>query len=314
MVFGPVVTVRRPSFPRTLLEFQDRFATEEACHAYLVECRWPDGFRCPRCGEGRSYPRQDRRALECAGCGHIASVTAGTVLHKSKVTSRAWLWAAWLLVSSKGGISALELSRQLGLSYETAFTMLHKLRRAMVAPGRQPLRGWVEVDETYVGGPQSGPRGRGALGKTLVVGAVECRGKAPQRIRLRGIQAADRATLHAFVRAVVEPGATIVTDGHQGYDELSGYRHRVQVVGRRGITKQDVLPGFHMAIGNLKAWLNGTHHGAMRAKHLQAYLDEFAFRYNRRRNRGAAFSRLLGLVPHVGTLTYEALYTRDPKG
>jgi transposase-like protein len=235
-------------------------------------------------------------------------------MHKSKVSPRAWLWAAWLVVSSKGGISALELSRQLGLSYETAFTMLHKLRRAMVAPDREPLRGTVEVDETYVGGPQSGPRGRGALGKTLVVGAVECRGRVPKRIRLRVVKTADRATLHAFVRDVVEPGSTMVTDGHQGYDELGGYGHREQVVGRKGVTKEDVLPSFHMAIGNLKAWLNGTHHGAVTAKHLQAYLDEFAFRYNRRRNLGAAFQRLLGLVPQVGTLTYEALYAETPNG
>lgn len=305
---------RRPAFPHTLLEFQDRFGTEEACHAYLVECRWPDGFRCQKCGQDRSYARKDRRATECAGCGRLSSVTAGTVLHKSKVSLRAWLWAAWLLVSSKGGISALELSRQLGLSYETAFTMLHKLRRAMVAPDREPLRGRIEMDETYVGGPQSGPRGRGALGKTLVVGAVECRGKVPRRIRLRVIERADRATLHAFAREVVEPGSTLVTDGHQGYDELRGYRHRRQIVGQDGVTKEEVLPRFHMAIGNLKAWLTGTHHGAITARHLQAYLDEFAFRYNRRRNLGAAFQRLLGLVPQVGTLTYEALYAGTPKG
>lgn len=227
---------------------------------------------------------------------------------------RAWLWAAWLVVFSKGGISALELARQLGVSYETAFTMLHRLRRAMVAPDRERLRGRVEMGETHVGGCQNDPRGRGLLSRTLVAGAVECRGRVPNRIRLRVIQISDSATRHAFVRDSVEPGATLVTAGDPGYDGLEGYRHRRVVVGPVGLAKEDALPAFQMALGNLRAWLNGTHHGAVRAKHLQAYLDEFCFRFNRRRNLGAAFARLLGLIPKVGTLSYAALYGKNPKG
>lgn len=297
----------RPDFPVTVLQFQSRFATEEAAWAYVRDSRWPDGFRCPRCGGERSYPRADRRAMECAGCGRVTSVTAGTVMSNTKLPLKSWLWAAWLMVSSKRGLSASELGRQAGVSLESAFTVLHKLRKAMVAPGRERLRGRVEVDETVIGGPEQGRRGRGAAGKELVVGAVEVREKGPGRLRLRHVEHADSVTLHKFVRENVEEGATLVTDGLSAYDGLYGYR-RVRQVATEAVSPDDVLACFHTAASNLKTWLKGTHHGRVGPKHLQAYLDEFAFRYNRRGNLGAAFQRLLGLASSVGTLTYDDLY------
>lgn len=295
------------AFPSTVLEFQERFSTEQAARDYLRDCRWPEGFRCPRCAAARAYPRSDRRAMECASCGRITSVTAGTIMADSKVPLRAWLWAAWLMVTSKRGLSASELARQVGVTVETAFAMLHKLRKAMIAPDRQMLRGRVEVDETYVGGPEPGPRGRGAFGKALVVGAVEVRAKAPGRIRLRCVAQADALHLHKFVRETVEEGATLVTDGWPGYDGLYGYR-RVEQIEGDGKSPDEVLACFHLAISNMKAWLKGTHHGRVERGHLQAYLEEFTFRFNRRGNLGAAFQRLLGLASQVGTLTYDDIY------
>jgi len=220
-----------------------------------------------------------------------------------------WLIAAWLLTTSKRGLSALELQRQMGLKfYEPAYHMLQKMRRAMVAPGRSMLGGRVEVDETYIGGPEPGARGRGALGKALVVGAVEVRDRGAGRVRLRVIARANAHDLHKFVRENVEEGATLVTDGSPSYDGLYGYKRIEQIVGQAGLHADDVLPRFHTMVGNLKAWLLGTHHGAVREKHLQAYLDEFVFRFNRRGNLKAAFQTLLGLTPRAGTLTYHDVY------
>lgn len=297
----------QPDFPTTVLEFQDRFGTDEAARGYLTACRWPDGFRCPGCPSTRAYPRSDRLAVECSGCGRITSVTAGTVMARTKVDLRGWLWAAWLMVTSKRGLSAVELARQIGVTGETAFAMLHKLRAAMVAPDREKLRGRVEVDETYVGGPRPGLRGRGATGKALVVGAVEVRGTTPGRLRLRLIGHADSVNLHKFVRENVEEGSTLVTDGWRPYEGLGEYKHVQQVVGD-GMDPGEVLSCFHLAASNLKAWLKGTHHGRVEPAHLQSYLDEFCFRFNRRRNLGAAFQRLLGLTSAVGEVPYRAIY------
>lgn len=303
----------RPPFPENLPDFALRFATDEACYEFVRDSRWPDGFKCPRCEHPESYARPKRRQVECAKCEYCCSVTAGTVMSNTKIPLRSWLWAAWLTVTSKGGHSAAELARQIGVHQETAFTMLHKLRHAMVAPARGMLEGRVEIDETYVGGPEPGKRGRGAGGKAIVIGAVEDRGDHAGRIRLRMIDGVDTLNLHKFVREVVEPGATIVTDGATAYEGLDGYRHVVQRadVGRR--TQDDVLRYFHIAVSNLKTWLKGTHHGRVESKHLPAYLNEFVFRYNRRRNLGGAVQTLLGLTSRVGTLTYSDIYADAPR-
>lgn len=303
----------RPAFPENLLDFASRFATEESCYAFVFDSRWPDGFRCPKCGYAEAYPRPKRKQVECGKCGHCASVTAGTVMSNTKIPLRSWLWAAWLTVTSKGGLSAAELARQIGAHPESAFTMLHKLRHAMVAPARGMLKGRVEIDETYVGGPEPGKRGRGAGGKAIVIGAVEDRGEHAGRLRLRRINTVDSLNLHKFVREVVEPGSTIVTDGNPAYRGLDDYKHVVEMADRDARTQDDVLRFFHLAVSNLKTWLKGTHHGRVESKHLQAYLDEFVFRYNRRRNLGGAVQTLLGLSSRADPLTYDDIYGDEPR-
>jgi transposase-like protein len=212
-------------------------------------------------------------------------------------------------------MSALQLQRQLGIRrYETAWAMLHKLRRAMLRPGREALRDKVEVDETYVGNPE-GLRGGRELGdRALVVGAVEVRGRATGRVRLQVVPDASAPSLTGFVRTNVERGTTVITDGWQGYASLSsqGYRHRPKTQGRPE-RAEVILPRVHRVFGNLKTWLRGTHHG-VENKHLQAYLDEFTFRFNRRRTPMAAFQTLLGLAGSHAPTTYEMLCASELTG
>lgn len=300
----------RPDFPRTLREFQRRFADEEACRLYLAASRWPDGFRCPRCGFEGALQLPARLLWRCKKCGRDTSVTAGTVLHRTRIPLTQWFWAAYLVSTHTPGLSALQLQRQLETGcYETAWAMLQKLRRAMVRPGREPLHEKVEVDETYVGGPEVGLRGGRELGnKALVVGAVEVRGRASGKVRLQVVPDASGQSLTGFVRANVERGATVLTDGWLGYAPLSkmGYRHRPRIQ-REPKRAERILPRVHRVFGNLQTWLRGTHHGVGH-QHLQAYLDEFTFRFNRRRTPMAAFQTLLGLGAQVSPTTYNRLY------
>src|SRR4051812_19363882 len=223
---GPPRGVRamtRPDFPRTLAEFQGRFASEEDCRRYLVACRWPDGFRCPRCGEPDAYGLAGRELLQCRACRHQTSVTAGTVLHRTHVPLRLWFAAAYLVTTPTPGFSAVQLQRQLGLARdETAWTMLHELRRAMVRPERDRLPGVVEVDEAYVGGVEEGRRGgrRRDSGEPIVVGAVEGRGRGSGRGRLAGVEGLSAASLGAVVGGSGDPGSTVLNDGWQGHAPL----------------------------------------------------------------------------------------------
>jgi transposase-like protein len=305
--------VGRPDFPKTLAQFQAYFRDEAACRRYLAACRWPDGYRCPHCRHSEAFELPQRHLWQCKACGHQTSVTGGTVLHRTHTPLPLWFWAAYLVTTHTPGLSALQLQRQLGIArYETAWAMLHKLRRAMVRPDREPLTAPVEVDETYIGGPELGLRGgRQLLDKVLVVGAVEIRGRASGRVRLQVVPDASGPSLSGFVRAVVEPGARIVTDAWQGYAPLSamGYRHRPRTQGNRHRAAK-LLPRIHRVFGNLKAWLVGTHHGVGHA-HLQAYLDEFTFRFNRRRTPMAAFQTLLGLATIHPPTPYHRLYASD---
>ena len=291
------------------MELQARFRDEEACRAYLAESRWPDGFRCPACGHGDALELPGRLLWRCRACGRDTSVTAGTVLHRTRTPLTQWFWAAYLVTTHTPGLSALQLQRQLGISrYETAWMLLHKLRRAMVRPGRDLLRDKVEVDEAYVGGPEIDLRGgRQLRNKALVVAAVEVRGKGSGRVRLQVVPDASGASLTGFVKANVSPGAMVMTDGWQGYAPLRdmGYRHRPRTQGdpRRA---SKILPRVHRVFGNLQTWLRGTHHGVS-AKHLQSYLDEFTFRFNRRHSPMAAFQTLLGLGGQQGATTYKQL-------
>ena len=214
----------RPAFPKTLREFQSEFATEEACQNYLADCRWPDGFICPRCGHGRAYELLKQRRQQCAKCRYQVSLTSGTVLHRTKISLTNWFWAAYLMTTDKRGLSALLLQRQLGLSsYETAWMMLHKLRRAMVNAARDPLRGEVEVDDTWVGGEQAGLRGSRQLKDrraALVLVAVEKRGRASGRARMSVIPDFKTSTIIPFLKRNVAPGSTIYTDGLKSFAGL----------------------------------------------------------------------------------------------
>jgi transposase-like protein len=293
----------RPPFPKTLREFQLQFASEEACREYLAACRWPDGFVCPRCGERRAYELVKLRRWQCTGCRHQVSLTAGTILHNTKTPLTVWFWAAYLITTDKRGVSALLFQRQLGLRrYETAWMMLHKFRRAMINLTREPLRGEVEVDDTWVGGAQTGLRGSRQLrGRkaALVLVAVERRGRGTGRARMEVIPDFQSVTLITFLKQNVESGSTVYTDGLKSFTGLreAGFKHvpRIQPL-RTELRKgaKSVVPLADRAIGNLKQWLIGTHHGVSRGQ-LQVYLDEFVFRHNRRKLPMAAFQTLLGL-------------------
>lgn len=305
-------------YPRDLADFERRFATEDACRAYLVQLRWPDGFRCPRCGPTKSWPVR-KWLWQCAACGHQTSVTAGTIFQDIRSPLPTWFRAMWWVTSQKTGVSALGLQRVLGVrSYQTAWTWLHKLRRAMVRPGRDRLAGWVEVDETYVGGVHPGRRGRQTETQALVAVAVEIDGKRLGRIRLRRVPDASGASLTAFVEEAIDAGSHVHTDGWSGYDALRrlGYRHRVTYLQGQAKTPSQLMPHVHQVISLLKRWLLGTHHGAVTHEHLDYYLDEFTFRFNRRRSRsrGKLFYRLVQQAVAVAPAPYESLvkYARMP--
>ena len=293
----------RPTFPKNLPEFQRQFGTDEACQQYLAACRWPDGFVCPRCAGRRAYAISARRRWQCVACRHQVSLTSGTVLHNTKLPLMQWFWAAYLMTTDTRGVSALLLQRQLGLRrYETAWLMLHKLRRAMVNAAREPLHGAVEVDDTWIGGQQPGLRGSRQLkGRraALVLVAVEKRGHGSGRVRLAVIPDVKAATLTAFLTQNVAPGSTVYTDGLKSFTGLGavGLRHIPRTQPLRTALRQGATSAVPLAdrtIGNLQQWLIGTYHGVSRAQ-LQVYLDEFAFRHNRRRTPMAAFQTLLGL-------------------
>jgi len=282
-------------YPRTLAEFEERFTTDAAGRAYLATLRWPSGFQCPRCTIGTGGWMTKRGLRMCAQCGHQASVTAGTMFHRSHLLLRAWLQAMWWVTNQKHGVSALGLQRLLGLgSYETAWACLQKLRRAMVRPGRERLSGDVEVDETYVGGVQAGGGRRHWGNKALVAVAAQVDGKGIGRIRLRRIPDASPRSLQAFITEAIEPGSRVVTDGWEGYTGLdrTGYVHEVTL---RKAGASELLPRVHRVVALLKRWLLGTHQGAVSHTHLDYYLDEFTFRFNRRtsRYRGKLFFRLV---------------------
>lgn len=284
-------------YPRNLTELEANFGTEEVCRAYLARLRWPHGFRCPRCGSDRSWPVRGV-LLECAACGCQTSVTAGTIFQDTRTPLSVWFRAMWWVTTQKNGASALGLQRVLGLkSYETAWTWLHKLRRAMLRPGRDRLTGRIEVDECYLGGLEEGLPGRLNLDKTLVVVAAQEDGPGIGRIRMRQIIDASAESLMPFVRESVEPGSVIHTDGWLGYLPLerNGYQHEVTFLKGKKKTPSRLMPRVHRVISLLKRWLIGTHQGAVSHKHLDYYLDEFTFRFNRRRSRsrGKLFFRLV---------------------
>ncbi len=293
------------------MEFQERFATEAACLEYLAASRWPEGFVCPGCGGRSAWVLGRRHLWQCSECALQTSVTAGTVMHKTRTPLRTWFWAAYLVATHHPGISAKQLQRQLGLSrYETAWLILQKLRRAMVAPEREPLKDEVEIDEFYIGGLEEGRKGGRQRGRKVLVGvAVEVRGRGSGRLRLQILDDASADSLHGFVKASTAVGTVVHTDGWQGYAGLAklGYQHRPrsQRTARPG---EQLLPRAHRAVSNLKAWMHGTHRDVS-DEHLPVYLDEYVFRHNRRHTPMAAFQTLLGLAGRQPPTTYRQLIT-----
>jgi hypothetical protein len=288
-------------------DFDHRFPDETACARHLAELRWPDGFVCPACGNCKGWELETKPfTWECTGCHRQTSVTAGTVMHRSKLPLRTWFEAIHLLTSHSNGISAEQAQAQLGIrSYKTAWLLLHKLRRAMVDPNRSLLQGLVEVDESEV--PLRSKHdpianyGIPNVGILQIIGAVELDEEGrPCRVRLEPLADRTGPSVRGFVERNVEIGATVVSDGFAGYQKLSEHRtHVALTVGK--MAAHILLPWIHRAFSNLKRWFNGTLHG-VRKQHLRRYLDEFTFRWNRRRHTRTAFDRLLDLttrLPHA---------------
>lgn len=294
-------------FPATLWQLEQRFSTDQTCRQYLFSLRWPEGFRCPACGGARAWAMRGGRWL-CGDCRHQTSVLAGTIFQDSHLPLTTWFRAMWYVTSQKNGVSALGLQHVLGLgSYKTAWALLHKLRRAMVRPGRDRLRGMVEVDEAYWGGHEVGVKGRLTHDKALIIVAAQADGQGIGRIRLRTIPDVERQTLHRFIAEAVEPGSTVRTDGWHAYRELAGYVHDRQV--QRQTQGEHLLPRVHRVVSLLKRWLLGTHQGAIGQEYLNDYLNEFTFRFNRRKSasRGKLFYRLAQQAVQVKPVPFDSL-------
>lgn len=305
-----------PDYPQTVREFRAAFPDDAACRAYLEQIRWPAGPRCPRCPQAKVWALAPP-FYRCAACGYDFTVTVGTLFADTRLPLSLWFEAMWHVVSQKYGASALGAQRVLGVSYLTAWRWLHKLRRAMVRPGRDRLAGTVEVDEVYLGGERPGKRGRGAAGKALVLVVAQADGARIGRIRLARIANATQTVLTAAVRGTVEPGAQVLTDGWDGYGGLAaaGYDH--QVVRATALVGENLLPRANRAASLLQRWLLGTHQGAVAHSHLDYYLDEFVFRFNRRRSRsrGLLFYRLVEQALTIGPVRCPDLVGgREPQG
>jgi transposase-like protein len=303
-------------YPRNQLELERRFSTEKICRDYLSALRWPDGFICPICVESESWRLKDGLHL-CSICNKKTSVTAGTIFERTRKPLVLWFRVAWGLTSQKYGANALGLQRAINIgTYKTAWTWLHKFRRAMVRPGRDRINGRIQVDETYIGGVKKGKRGRGAEGKKLVLIAAQEDGDRTGRIRLKRLDDASGASLVPAIIEMVEPGSLILTDGWTGYRRLieNGYRHEII---RRSVSVGDnLLPLCHRQASLVKRWLSGTYQGAVSHEQLDYYLDEYTFRFNRRmsKHRGKLFYRLLQNAVNIGPTTYGQIIKKGARG
>jgi transposase-like protein len=310
-------------YPQDWNQFLDWFSTEDRCRIYLQQLRWPRGFICPRCGDQQKPFRATRGRLMCRGCRHQCTVTAGTIFDKTRTPLRTWFAAVWYVTNQKQGVSALGLQRVLGLgSYQTAWALLHRLRRAMVRPDRERLKGTVEIDETFIGviDPKRGRKKpvQGHTRSTLVAIAVEVLSpKGFGRIRLQQVANRDELQLFPFVRETVERGSCVRTDGSAAYRSLSeeGYAHEPVVHLGSSTPAHRSMAGVHRVAALLKRWLMGTHHGAVTMEQLDYYLDEFTFRFNRRssRYRGLLFYRLLTQAMTAAPVIYRAMIQGKPR-
>jgi len=307
------------NYPKNLQEFLCRFPNDDSCWNYLKEIRWPNGFICPKCNN-TSHSLTKRRLFECNKCGLQASLTAGTIFHGTRTSLQLWFHVIWWVAVQKTGVSASNFQDFMGFgSYETAWTWLHKLRRVMNRPERDKLKGYVEVDETFIGGEESGVKtdgkkktGRGSTEKVLVAVAAEYNGKQIGRVRFKCIESASGENLMKFIEDNVAYGSTVVTDGWSGYSALSessNYKHEKKIIAGSGIEAHQLLPHVHMIDSLLKRWMNGTHQGRISKKHLEFYLDEYAFRFNRKlsTHRGKIFYRLIQQAVSAQAATYKEI-------
>jgi transposase-like protein len=303
----------------SLREFQERFATEDACVQFMARSRWPDGFVCPKCQNSRGYWVGSRRAYECSSCGYQASVTAGTALHRSRVPLRLWFWAMYLCATDKRGVSAAALQAKIGVSYPTAWFMLHRIRRAMAdRDSGHLLSGDIDLDDAYVGGKSKATPGTNnksgfASDKARVMVALSLREGRPESLRL-GLHTGpvNSAGVLAFAQATIADGSHVVTDASSVYNVLTkrSLTHTPKTYYREG---HQFLKWLHVVVSNLKAFINGTYHGLSRA-HLQAYLDEFAYRFSRRRDHNGLFSRLVCACCTTAPYTWRALVGSAQRG
>jgi transposase-like protein len=299
-------------YPQTFQAMDERFRNDKACRDYIWRLRWPNGFVCRHCGAAVEPWTMARGRLRCRACRGETSLTSGTIFEGTRKPLRMWLMAMWFVTAQRNGVSALGLQRVLGLgSYETAWTWLHKLRRAMVRPGRDLLSGAVEVGKIYVGGPEEGDRGRETEHKAIVAVAAEKNGRGTGRIRLRRIGDVSVDSMFPFIRSAVMPGAVVHTDGWKGYAGLAeaGYQHQVAVINGGSDPAHEVMPRVHIVASLLKQWLIGPHQGGIQRQHLDYYLDEFTFRFNRRRSRsrGLLFHRLSQQAVAIEPAPYRAI-------
>ena len=302
-------------YPRTALELEQRFSDEQVCRRYLFALRWPEGFVCPRCSWNEAW-ETSRGLWLCRTCRYQLSVTAGTLFHRSHQPLTLWFRVMWQVTSQKNGISAMGLQHSLGLGgYQTAWTMLQKLRRAMVRPGRDRLDGAVDVDEAYWGGREEGLIGRLTHKKAMILVAAEHDGNGIGRIRMARVDNLRKASLHGFIAHSIKPGSTVCTDGLPAYMGMKGYTHNRQVQ-RHAPDGEHLLPRVHRVISLLKRWLLGTHQGAIGNEHLDYYLDEFTFRFNRRTSasRGKLFYRLIQHAMQMEPTTYQELIRPQDAG
>ncbi len=292
----------------TLIQYQKKFTSEEACRQHLFKQRWPRGFCCPKCQHGEYYLIENRQLYQCKKCKHQTSVTAGTIMHKSHTPLMVWFLAIFLIAHDKRGVSAVQIARELEVSYPTAWLLLQKIRKAMGdRDANYKLAGIVELDDAFFGAPtEGGKRGRGTEQTPVLVGVSLDRKGTPQYIKMKVIPNVKGVTLVDFAETSIEPGSTISSDAYRSYKALAkeGYDHQPLTFNVK--ENPDHLKWLHTMISNAKAFIGGTYHG-LGSKHLQAYLDEFCFRTNRRQFEGQLFNRLLTACISTDTITYREL-------
>ena len=313
-------------YPHNTKEFDSWFSDETACLHYMIKLHWPDGFECPYCHSKKKSWLLNCGRIKCGICRRESSVTSGTIFYRSHLPFLTWFKIMWHICLQKNGYSALSLQRLLGFSYPTAWLCLHKLRKIMVRTGRELLDGDVEVDESYVGGVHEGKRGRGADGKEIVFLAVEKKKSDKNsyiigRIRLLCIPDVTRKTLWNAISATIAPGSTIITDGWKAYNGIDkiGFKHSVvknkietPFNEQNDITNDSLLPKCHRVVSLLKRWILGTLQGSIGKEHMQDYLDEYTFRFNRRnsKSRGMLFWRLAQMAVDNEPTTRKQIYQK----